>query len=101
MPAELLPTGRDPLRRLGTMSLVTGLLGLLAIVYTMVNFARGHEGPGEEWLFGVGFCLLFGAVAASLIQGVLLSYGARIEALEKRASADTNCPADGSGVRVS
>jgi hypothetical protein len=77
------------------MALTAGLLGLLAIVYTMVNFVRGLHGPGEEWMFGVGFCLLFGAVAASLIQGVLLSHGARIEALEKRAAADANRPADG------
>ena len=94
MSVELFPTGRDPLRRLGSMSLITGLLGLLAIVYTMVNFVRGR-GSGEEWILGVGFCLLFGAVAASLVQGVLLDHRARIEALEKRAAADANRPADG------
>ena len=94
MRAELFPTGRDPLHRLGTMSLITALLGLLAIVRTMVNFARGRDG-GEEWMFGVGICLLLGAVAASGIQGVLLGHRARIEALEKRASADANRPADG------
>jgi len=43
----------------------------------------------------VGFCLLFGAVAASLVQGVLLGHRSRIEALEKRAAADANRPADG------
>ena len=94
MSVELFPTSRDPLRRLGTMTLITGLLGLLAIVYTMVNFVRGRAG-GEEWMLGVGFCLLFGAVAASLVQGVLLSHGARIEGLEKRAASDANRPADG------
>ena len=94
MPAELFPTGRDPLRRLGTMSLTAGLLGLLAIVYTMVNFVRGRE-SAEGWMLGVGCCLLFGAVAASLVHGVLLGHRARIEALEKRASADANRPADG------
>jgi hypothetical protein len=95
MRAELFPTSRDPLRRLGTMALICALLGLLAIVYTMVNYGRIREHPGEEWIFGVGFCLLFGGVAASLVHGVLLSHGARIEALEKRAAADANRPADG------
>ena len=94
MSAELFPTSRDPLRRLGTISLIAGLLGLSAIVYTMVNFVRGRSG-GEEWMFGVGFCLLFGAVAASLVHGVLLSHAARIEALEKRAAAAASRPADG------
>jgi hypothetical protein len=88
MPAELSPTGRDPLRRLGTMSLVTGLLGLAAIVYTMANYTRVRENTGELWLFGVGFCLLFGAVMASLVHGVLLGHRARIEALEKRAAEE-------------
>ena len=46
-------------------------------------------------MFGVGICLLLGAVAASGIQGVLLGHRARIEALEKRAAADANRPADG------
>ena len=64
MSAEPSPTGRDPLRRLGTMSLTAGLLGLLAIVYTMVNYDRIRD-SAEVWMFGVGFCLLFGAVAAS------------------------------------
>ncbi len=41
------------------------------------------------------FCLLIGAVAASLVQGVLLGHQARIEALEKRAAADADRPADG------
>ena len=95
MSAELFPTSRDPLRRLGSLSLIAGLLGLLTIFYTVVNFVRGREGPGEEWMLGMGFCLLFGAVVASLVQGVLLSHGARIEALEKRAAADANRPADG------
>ena len=94
MSADLFPTGRDPLRKLGTMSLLAGLLGLLAIVYTMVNFIQGRVGT-EEWMLGVGFCLLFGAAAASLVQGVLLGHRARIEALEKRAAADANRPADG------
>ncbi len=94
MSVELFPTGRDPLRRLGSVALVTGLLGLLAIVYPMVNFARGRE-SGEEWMLGVGFCLLFGAVAASPVHGVLLDHRARIEALERRASAGANRPADG------
>ena len=87
MSVELFPTSRDPLRRLGSMSVITGLLGLLAIVYVMVKFVQGRTG-GEEWMFGVGFCLLFGAVAASLIQAVLLNHKARIEALEKRASTN-------------
>lgn len=94
MLAELFPTGRDPLRRLGTMVLVTGLLGLLAIVYTMVKYVRDRN-SADEWMFGVGFCLIYGAVAASLVQGVLVSYGARIEALEKRAATDANRRADG------
>ncbi|HJZ94212.1 MAG TPA: hypothetical protein VKE40_25330 [Gemmataceae bacterium] len=93
MSAEKFPTGRDPLRRLGTMSLIAGLLGLLAIIYTMVRYVRARE-SAEEWMFGVGFCLLFGAVAASLVQGVLLDHRTRIEALEKRAAADANRPAD-------
>jgi hypothetical protein len=94
MPAELFPTGRDPLRRLWTMALVAGLLGLLAIVYTMVNYSRIRDNSGELWMFGLGFCLLFGAVAANLIQGVLLSQRTRIEALEQRAAADTNRPSN-------
>jgi protein-S-isoprenylcysteine O-methyltransferase Ste14 len=94
MPAELFPTGRDPLRRLGALSLTAGLLGLLAIAYTMANFVRGRDGVGE-WMLGVGFCLLFGAAAASLVQGVLLGHRARIEALEKRAAADADRPAAG------
>jgi hypothetical protein len=93
MRPELFPTGRDPLRRLGTMALVAGLLGLVAIVYTMVNFVRGRAG-GEEWILGVGFCLLFGAAAAGLVHGVLLGHQVRIEALEKRAGADADRPAD-------
>ena len=94
MHAEMFPTGRDPLRRLGTMSLVAALLGLLAIVYTMVNYVRDRD-SAEVWMFGVGFCLLFGAAAAGLVHGVLLGHRARIEALEKRAAADANRPADG------
>lgn len=94
MSAELIPTGRDPLRRLGTMSLVTALLGLVAIIYTIVNFARERT-SGEEWMLGVGCCLLIIALATSLIQGVLLSLRARIEALENRAAAHPNRPADG------
>ena len=91
MSAELFPTSRDPLRRLGSLSLTAGLLGLAAVVYSMVNFVRGRVG-GEEWMLGAGFCLLFGAVAASLVQGVLRGHRARIEALEKRAAADANRP---------
>jgi len=94
MSVELFPTSRDPLRRLGSLSLTTGLLGLLAIVYAMVNFVRGRNGT-EEWMLGVGFCLLFGAVAGSLVQGVLLGHRARIEALEKRAATGANRQADG------
>ena len=94
MSVELSPS-RDPLRRLGTMALVAALLGLLAIVYTMVNYGRVRESGEQMWMFGVGFCLLFGAVAASLVHGVLLGHGARIEALEKRAGTDTNRPAGG------
>ena len=93
MRVELFPAGRDPLRRLGSISLITGLLGLLAIVYTMVNYVRDrNSAEGWMWMFGVGFCLLFGAVAASLVQGVLRGHRARIEALEKRAAADANRP---------
>lgn len=93
MAVELFPTGRDPLRRLGSMSLITGLLGLVAIIYVVVNVARGRDNT-EEWMLGVGCCLLIGAVAASLIHGVLNSHQTRIDALEKRA-ADVNRPADG------
>lgn len=92
MSAELLPIGRDPLRRLWTMTLTTGVLGLAAIVYAMVNFARGRTG-GDDWMFvGLGACLLVVAVLASIVHGVLLSYGARIAALEKQAAADANRP---------
>jgi hypothetical protein len=94
MSAELLPTRRDPLRRLATMALVTALLGLVAIIYSMVKIVR-ETAAGEEWMMGVGCCLLIGATATSLIHGVLLSYGARIEALEKRAAANANRPAGG------
>jgi hypothetical protein len=45
-------------------------------------------------MLGAGFCLLFGAAAASLVQGVLLGHRARIEALEKLAATDANRPAD-------
>jgi hypothetical protein len=72
---------RDPLYRLWTMSLTTGLLGLIAIVYAIVNSVR--ERSGEEWMLGVGVCLLIGAVATSTIQSVLVGYRTRIEALEK------------------
>jgi hypothetical protein len=92
MSIELFPTSRDPLRRLGSISVVVGLLGLLAIVYTMVNFTR-DQGSAEAWMLGVGVCFLFGAVAGSLVQGELLSQRARIDALEKRASTDR--PVDG------
>ena len=94
MSVELFPTGRDPLRRLGSMSLITGLLGLLAIVYVMVKYVQDRD-SAPEWMLGVGTCLLFGAVAASLVHGVLLDHRARIEALEKLAAADANRPADG------
>jgi hypothetical protein len=93
MSAELFPTGRDPLRRLWTMTLTSAVLGLVAIVYAMVNFVRGRT--GEEWMIAVGASLLVGAVMMALVHGVLLNYGARIDALEKRASADANRPAVG------
>jgi len=73
MSVELFPTGRDPLRRLGSMSLITGLLGLLAIVYVMVKYVQDRD-SAPEWMLGVGTCLLFGAVAASLVHGVLLDH---------------------------
>ena len=94
MSAELFPTSRDPLRRLGTLSLVAGLLGLLAIIFTMVHFVRDRD-SAEAWMLGLGCCLLFVAIAASLVQGVLLSYRTRIEALENRTASDTNGPVDG------
>ncbi len=94
MSAELFPTGRDPLRRLWTMTLTSAVFGLVAIIYTMVNFARGRT--GEEWMIAVGACLLVGAVMTALVQGVLQNYGARIEALEKQAAADANRPTVGS-----
>lgn len=86
MSVEVLP-GRDPLRRLGSLSLITGLLGLLAIIYVKVRFVQGNA-EGFEWMFGVAFCLLFGAVAGSLIQGLPLNHRARIEALEERADGN-------------
>jgi hypothetical protein len=92
MRADLFPTNRDPLRRLGTTSLVAGLLGVLAIVYMMVHYARNQD-SAEAWMLGVGVCLLLGAVVGSLVQGVLLSHQARIEVLEKLAEA--NRPAGG------
>jgi hypothetical protein len=76
------------------MSLIAGLLGLLAIVYTMVAFVRNRD-TAEAWMLWTGFCLLFGGVAAGLVQGVLLDHRARIEAQENRAAADANRPADG------
>jgi hypothetical protein len=93
MSAKPFPTGRDPLRRLGTTLLIAALGGLLAIVYAMVTIARGSAGP-VEWMLGVGVCLLYGAATASQIQIVLLGHRARIEALERRAAADANRPAD-------
>ena len=100
MRPELFPTGRDQLRRLGATTLTVGLLGLAAIVYSMVNFVRGRA-SGEEWMLaGVGCCLLIGAVAASQVQGVLVSYGARLEALEKGASAGANRSVDGTPSRT-
>jgi membrane protein YdbS with pleckstrin-like domain len=93
MSAELFPTGNDPLRRLWTMTLTSAVFGLVAIVYTMVNFARGRT--GEEWMIAVGACLLVGAVMTALVQGVLKSYGVRIAALEKQAAADATRPATG------
>jgi hypothetical protein len=76
------------------MTLIAGLLGLLAIVYTMLNYVRNRD-SAEGWMLGTGFCLLFGATAASLVHGVLLDNRARIEALEKRAAAEANRRADG------
>ena len=99
MSAQPSPTGRDPLRRLGSMSLIAGLLGLLAIVYTMVIYVRDRD-SAEGWMLGTGFCLLFGAVAGSLIHGVLLGHAARIGALEKRAAAAPNRPADETPARA-
>jgi hypothetical protein len=89
MPAELLPTGRDPLRRFGSTILIIAVLGVVAIVYSMVNFVRERTG-GEEWILGVGFCLLMGAAAAGMVHAVLLDTRARIQALEARAAADGN-----------
>lgn len=88
MSAELFPTGRDPLRRLRTMTLTSAVFGLVAIVYAMVNVVRDRT--GEEWMIAVGACLLVGAVMTALVQGVLQSYAARIEALEKQAAAVAN-----------
>ena len=93
MSAELFPTGRDPLRRLWTMTLTSAVFGLVAIVYAMVNSVRGRT--GEEWMIAVGACLLIGAVMTALVQGVLQSYGARIGALEKQAAAAANHPVVG------
>jgi hypothetical protein len=50
MSIELTPS-RDPLRRLGSISLITGLTGLLVIVFVMVKFVQGGAG-GEEWMCG-------------------------------------------------
>jgi hypothetical protein len=76
------------------MSLLAGLLGLLAIAYTMVNYVRDRD-RAEAWVLGVGFCLLFGAAAAGLVHGVLFGHRERIVSLEKRSDADANRPADG------
>jgi hypothetical protein len=83
MSIEFTPS-RDPLRRLGSVSLVTGFTGLAAVIYVMVKMVRGNT-DGTEWLLGTGFCLLFLAVVTSLVHGVLLNYKSRIETLEKRA----------------
>jgi protein-S-isoprenylcysteine O-methyltransferase Ste14 len=87
MSAKPFPTDRDPLRRLGSIALIIGLLGLLAIIYTMVKYVQDRT-TAEEWMLWVGFCLIFGSLAASLVQGVLRNHRARIEALEKRADRD-------------
>jgi hypothetical protein len=84
----------DPLHRLGIVSLVAGFLGLLTIVYTMVHFVRDRD-SAEPWMLAVGCCFLFGAVAGSLIQGVLKSHGARIAALEKLAAIGANVQTNG------
>jgi hypothetical protein len=94
MATALFPTGRDPLRRFWTMTLTAAVLGLMAIVYAVVNFVRGRT--GEEWMLGVGACLLAGAAVASVAHSLLVSYGARIDALEKQAAADAHSPAVGS-----
>jgi NADH:ubiquinone oxidoreductase subunit 6 (subunit J) len=70
------------------MTLTSAVLGLVAIVYAMVNLVRNRT--GEEWMVAVGASLLVGAVLASIVHGVLLNYGARITALEKQAAADTD-----------
>ena len=50
MSAELSPTGRDPLRRLGTTSLTAGLLGLLAIVCADGGVLIGqNQGRTTRW----------------------------------------------------
>ena len=87
MSAKPFQPDRAPLRRLGSIALIIGLLGLLAIIYTMVKYVQDRT-TAEEWMLWVGFCLIFGSLAASLVQGVLRNHRARIEALEKRADRD-------------
>jgi hypothetical protein len=70
------------------------VLGLLAIAYGMVGFVRERIG-GEEWILGVGFCLLVGAAGVALVHGALLDFSSRIQALEKRTAADVTRPAAG------
>ena len=91
MRPELLPTNRDPLRRLGSMVLTAAVLGVVMIIYGVVRIVRGTA-AGEEWILAVGCCLLVGAALTAIVQGVLLSHAARIEAIEKRASVDSPAP---------
>jgi hypothetical protein len=96
MPADLFPTGRDPLRRLGTTVLLAALMGVLAIVVAMVRFVQGVEGStSTEWMLAVGFCLVFGGAGGGLAHRVLLDHRARIEALEKRGPAGEDRPVAG------
>ncbi len=83
MSTKPFPARRDPLQRLGGISLIGSLGGLLAIAFAIIQHFSGGAGT-SAWVFALGLCLVIGSAVAAQIQLVLLSHRARIEALEKR-----------------